>query len=194
VEHLLAASRIAGGPDVRETSLLRAAECLAHAGDERANEMRDAVLTCADSPRRSYVLALLAISAGRVAEAREALLEVIARPDYSQAPELEGLVAASLAIVSALLGLGDEAAQWARRALDMSDLPSTARTSAMQGLALGLLMSGRADEGIESLRHLSSSRVELEPYEAELLTARGAIEVWWGDLTRAGEDLTAVVR
>jgi hypothetical protein len=136
VEHLLAASRIVGSPDVRETALLRAVECLAHAADTRANGMRDAVLACGDGARRSYVLALLLIAAGRVPEAREALLAVIARPDYSQDPALEGLVAASLAIVCALLALGDEAERWAERALQVTGLPSTARTTAMQGAAM----------------------------------------------------------
>lgn len=194
VEQLLAASRIAASPSLRETALLRATECLAHAGDARASRMEESLLTCRDSPRRSYVMALLIFSVGRVEEAREAFLEVIARPDFSDSPELEGVVAASLAIACALMTLGDEAVNWARRALAVTGLPSTASTTARQGLAIGLLMSGRADQGIASLAYLSSSRLQPEPFEAELLTTRGALKTWWGDLTGAADDLSAVVQ
>jgi hypothetical protein len=112
VEYLLSASRIAGSSRVRETAVLSAVECLALAGDRRANGMREAVLACSDSARRSYVLALLLISAGHLAEAREALLEVIARPDYSHDRDLAGFVEASLAIACSFLTLGDEAVKW----------------------------------------------------------------------------------
>ena len=194
VEQLLSASRIAGSTDAQETALHRAVECLVMAGElPRANSLRDEVLACRDTPRRSYILGLLLASIGQLAQAREAFLEVIARADYQLYPELEGPVTASLAVGSALLSRGDEAVEWARRALQMEEIPPTAKTAATQGLALGLLMSGHGEEGIAELASLSPSRIEPAPYEAELLTARGNMKVWWGDLAGAAADLAGVI-
>ena len=70
VELLLLASRVAGDVDVREAALLRAVDCLGVAGDvPRAQSLRDDVAACRESPRRSFVLATLTASAGRLAEA-----------------------------------------------------------------------------------------------------------------------------
>ena len=108
VERLLSASRVAGSREARETALLRAVECLVMAGElPRANGLRNEVLACSDTPRRSYILGLLLASIGQLQQAREAFLEVIARPDYQRYPDLEGPVTASLAIGCALLSRGD---------------------------------------------------------------------------------------
>jgi DNA-binding CsgD family transcriptional regulator len=194
VERLLSAARIAGSAAARETALLRAVELLVLAGEfPRANSLRDAVLSCGDSPRRSFIIGMLGASIGHMAEAQQVFREVIARPDFSNYPELEGPVTSSLAIACALMSQGDEAMRWSRRAINLSGAPPTSYTTARQAHALGLLMSGRGEEGIAELGSLSASRIEPEPFEPELLTARGNLKVWWGDLAGAAEDLTAVV-
>lgn len=194
VERLLSASRIADSLEARETALLRAVECLVMAGElPRANGLRDEVSACSDTPRRSYILGLLLASIGQLSQAREAFLEVIGRTDYALYPDLEGPVTASLAVGCALLTRGEEAVEWARRALKIEAIPPTAQTAAKQGLALGLLMSGHGEEGIAELAALSPSRIQPAPYEAELLTSRGNMKVWWGDLAGAAEDLAGVV-
>ncbi len=195
VERLLWAPRIAGSTETRELALLRAVESLVLAGEiPGASSQLDAVLACSDSPRRSFTIALVSAAMGRLPEAEAAFREVIARPDYAQHPELEGPVDATLAILCALSGRGPEALQWAQRVLANPQAPATAQTTARQARALGLLMTGRADEGIAQLDGLSPSRIEPEPFEAELLTARANIKTWWGDLPGAGEDLAAVIR
>jgi DNA-binding CsgD family transcriptional regulator len=193
VEQLLAASRIASDSIVRETALLDAVHFLAQAGDTRAIRMLDSVLACSDSARRRYTEATLMIVSGRLMEARDALLEVIARNDGSGDRDLEGEVAALLSVTCALQRLGDEAVQWAERALGIEMLSPTARATATQGLAIGLAASGRATEGVAELAHLTSSRAEPEAFDAELLATRASLKTWCGDLAGAAADLSAVV-
>ena len=64
----------------------------------------------------------------------------------------------------------------------------------MQAQCVGLVMTGRGDEAIAGLGFLSPSRIEPEPFEAELLTSRAQFKAWWGDLAGAQEDLSAVIR
>jgi ATP/maltotriose-dependent transcriptional regulator MalT len=152
------------------------------------------VLACTDSARRSFSLATLTASAGQLPEAQAALRGVVERPDFARYPELAGPVFSSLAIVSAYAGEGSEAIAWARRALDNGDSRATVELTAKQALALGLALSGRADEGIALLGSLSAARVEPEPFEAELMATRGNLKAGRGDLEAAVEDLSAVVR
>ena len=195
VERLLWASKIAGSASVREKALLRAVECLVLSGDiPGANSHLESLLSCSDSARRSYTIGMLTATAGRLPEAEATFRDVMARPDYLQDPGLEGPATASLAIVCALLSRGVDAIDLAQRALATTEAPATARTTARQALALGLLMAGRGDEGIAQLESLSASRIEPEPFEADLLIARGSLKAWWGDLPGAAEDLSAAIR
>jgi DNA-binding CsgD family transcriptional regulator len=195
VEQLLWSARIAGSTEAREMALLRAVECLVVAGEiPAANRQRDAVVACSDTARRSFTLAMLAAATGRLPEAEAALRQVVDRPDYAADAYLEGPVSATLAIICGLESSGEEAIKWARRALRAHGAPPTAKTTAQQALALGLLMTGRGEDGIAQLAAVSSSRLEPEPFEAELLTARGNLKTWYGDLAGAAEDLSAVIR
>ena len=195
IEHLLQAWRLAQSRRLREAALLRAVECLGIAGDvPRAHALRDAVLSCGDSPRRSFALATLTASAGRLREAQAALREVVARPDFARHPELFGPVAASLAIICAYAGDGEAAVQWAHRALNDHQPISTVATSAKQALALGYAIAGRPRDGIAALASLSAWRGEPQPFEVEMLATRGALKVWSGDLAGALSDLAAVIR
>ncbi len=194
VERLLWSSRIAGSPAERELALLLAVECLMLAGEVReANSHRDAVLRCSDSPRRSFVIGALTASVGLLPQAEATLLEVVARPDFAAHPELEGAVASSLAIVYGYLSRGAQAIQWARRAMKASGSSPTVEVTARQALVMGLTMEGRGGEAIAELEHLSASRIDPAPFEAELLATRGNLKAWWGDLRGATEDLWAVI-
>jgi DNA-binding CsgD family transcriptional regulator/tetratricopeptide (TPR) repeat protein len=194
VQRLLWAARIAGSRSIRERSLMRAVECLVLAGDTpAANSHLDALLACSDSPRRSFTLGVLSAGAGRVDEAYATFRDVVARPDYDSDPDLRGPVTASLAIASALVGRGPEAIELARDVLDTEGAPPTAVTTARQSLALGLLFSGRGDDAIAALE-ASASRIEPEPFEADLLITRGTLKGFWGDLAGAAEDHAAAIR
>src|SRR5206468_570315 len=80
--------------------------------------LHDAVLSCADGPHKSYIIGILTLSAGRLAEAARTLRDVIDRPDFEGHQELLGPVSASLAIVCAIRDRGEEAVAWGRRALE----------------------------------------------------------------------------
>jgi DNA-binding NarL/FixJ family response regulator len=195
VERLLWSSRIAESPAKKELGLLRAVECLLLAGDvPEANSRRDAVLQCSDSPRRSFTVAALTASVGLLPQAEATLRDVVARPDFGLYPELEGPVASALAVVYGFLAQASQAIQWAQRAMQAPGASPTVEVTARQALVLGLTMEGRGDEAIAGLEHLSASRIDPAPYEAELLATRGNAKVWWGDLVGATEDLGTVIR
>ncbi len=193
-EHLLWASRIAASRLVRDEALLRAAECLMLAGDvPAAHGLRDAVMSCAEGPRRSFVLGALTASTGRLLEAEAELRAVTTRPDFSLPTGLVGQVTSALAIVCAYLGRGADAITWAHEALDAENNLPTVEVTAKQALTLGLTMSGRGRDGIALLASLSASPTPA-PFEAELMATRGNLKAWSGDLTGAVEDLSTVIR
>ena len=195
VERLLLASRIAASEELRERALLRAVECLVLAGDmPRANSHFDAVLACSDSPRRSYTIALLTAANGRLVEAEAAFREVMARPDYGAIPSSRVPPRDARAVVRV-------AGPRARRAWSgpagrstVPDLPPTARTTARQALAIGLVMTGRGDEAIAA--RASSRPRGSSPSRSRPSCSRPgpSVKVWWGDLAGADEDLSAVIR
>lgn len=194
VDHLLLASRVAAPGPTQETALLEAVDCLGVAGDvPRAQELREAVAACADTPRRSFSLATLTASAGRVPEALSALRAVTERSDFAAHPELAGPVFSSLAIVAAYAGDAADAIAWARRVPRDESATGTVQVTARQALALGLAISGRGREAVRELGALSPSRIAPEPFEAELLATRGAIKVRSGDLAGGVDDLVAVI-
>jgi DNA-binding CsgD family transcriptional regulator len=194
-EQLQWASRIAATSEMRDATLLRAVECLVLAGElPRALGLRDAVLSCSDGPNKSFIVAALTLAMGRPTEAAAVLREILERPDFTDEEELFGSVSASLAIVSAILGRGDDAVAWARRALDRSGSPATTEVVAKQALTWGLSTQGRGEDAVAELASVSSAKIRPEPFEAELLTARGNHKAWWGDSLGAIEDLSAVIR
>jgi DNA-binding CsgD family transcriptional regulator/tetratricopeptide (TPR) repeat protein len=195
VQHLLWASRVASTPHRREAGLLRAVECLVYAGDlPAARSRRDEVVACADSPRRAFVIAALTAMSGWLPEAEAQLRAVIGRPDFAGEPSLLGPVTALLSVVCGYQGEADDAVAWARRALDAPDRPRPVEAAARQALGMGLMRAGRARESIAVLDSVSASRIDPQPFEAELLTARGNLKAWWGDLPEAAEDLSAAIR
>jgi DNA-binding CsgD family transcriptional regulator len=195
IERLLWAARIAADRSRRERALLRAVECTLLAGDvPAATSRRDDVLCCADSPHRSFTIAILAAAEGRLAEAADLFREVAARPDYALHPELEGPLASSLALVYALLGRVDDAIVWAQRALDGPGSAPTVRVTARYARAIGLSTAGHAPEAIADLADVSTAHIDPAPFEPDLLAIRGTIKLWWGDLAGASEDLETVLR
>ncbi len=194
-EQLLWASRLAGTTALQEEALLRAAECLMLAGDvPGAQGLREAVLSCADGPLKSFVIGALTAATGRLLEAEAELRAVIARPDFPRHTKLAGQVTSSLAIVCGYLGKGAEAIAWAEQALQTEDSPPTVRVTSLQALTLGLTILGRGHEAIALLGSLSPSRIQPEPFEAELMVTRGNLKGWCGDVAGAVEDVTAAIR
>ena len=80
-----------------------------------------------------------------------------------------------------------------RRALEVPGAPPTAQMTARSALGFGLMLTGQGDEAIDSLAFLSTSAIEPEPLDAELLASRASFKAWWGDVTGAHEDASAVV-
>ena len=193
-DRLLQAARIAADPRRHDARLLRAAECLMLAGDvPGVYRLSDAVAACAESPLKRFVMGAITAALGRLEDAEAQLRAVAEMAEYSQETQLAGQVTSSLAIVCAYLGRGEDAIAWAQAALAAPRSLPTVRVTALQALAMGMVMVRRGAEAVDRLAFLSSGRVAPEPFEAELLATRGNVKVWCGDLAGALHDLSAVV-
>lgn len=195
VDHLLLAFRLAATRQLGEKSLLRAVDALGVAGEvPRAQGLREAVVSCSDSPERSFALACLTAAAYNLEQAIEELMAVTERQDFGDDPELSGRVTSSLSIICAHAGRGSDAIQWAERALEDPLATPTEDLTARQGLALGLAACGRERDAVATLDSLLISRSAPEPFDAELMATRGSLKAQAGDFRGAVDDLNAVIR
>ncbi len=194
-QHLLWAANLT--PDVgrSEAHLLRAAELMMIAGDvPGAHQVGDAVVACADTPEKRYVLGALLAADGQMAEAAAEMRQVAETAMASGERELVGRSASSVALAYSMLGDGKEAVEWAERALD-ADADPAAASVAHQALASGLAMTARADEAVARLDELVvGGALPRTFFEAELMATRGNLHLKLGNVARAVTDLTVVVR
>ena len=191
---LLQASRIAATSALADECLLSAAEYLMLAGDvPGVARLREAIAACADTPHKRFITGALTAAVGRLPEAEAQLRAVVDAPGLPLGAALTGQVTSSLAIVCAYRDRGEDAIRWARVALATPDTLPTVEVTALQALAMGLVSVGRGEAAIEELGRLSATRLAPEPFEAELLSTRGNVRAWCGDLTGAREDLSAVI-
>jgi predicted ATPase/DNA-binding CsgD family transcriptional regulator len=153
--HLVSASRLSPARADRERLLLEAMDYMVVAGDfAQASSYAEVVASFAESPRRPYVLALLALANGRVVEAEGLLQDAWERCDAAADAELAVSVAVQIGIRCLLRARGARAADWARRALALVDttlgaVPLAARAVTL--LATGLAHTGRVQEGLAAL-------------------------------------------
>ena len=151
---LVVASRLSPARADRERLLLEAVENMVLAGDvPQASAYAEVVASFADSPRRHYVLALLALTNGRVVECQGLLQDAWERCDVAADAELAVSVAVQIGYLWLFRARGARAADWGRRALALADapgaVPPAVRVVAL--VAAGLARTGRVREGFAAL-------------------------------------------
>lgn len=154
VARLVSASRLSPARADRERLFLEAMDYMVVAGDvAQASSYAEVVASFADSPRRHYVLALLALANGRVVECEGLLQGAWERRDVAADAELAVSVAVQIGYLWLFRARGAGAADWARRALAVVDavgaVPSAGRAIAL--VAAGLAHTGRIQEGLAAL-------------------------------------------
>jgi DNA-binding CsgD family transcriptional regulator len=145
-----------------------------------------------ESPRRAYILGLLAVVAGRQKQA-EVLLRVVwdALGDPPSDPALAASVGGWLAPLMVNQGRSSEVIDWARKVL--ANVPESAKGVPNLGTVLITLgATGNADEGLELVKDLPQDE-ELETWSTDLLAGRGVLRVWTEDLEGARQDLRRVI-
>lgn len=186
----MAAARLSTGRAHRAQRMLQAVEYLLLAGDvSQAAQLEQTVREIAPGAEQHYVLGHLALTAGRLEEARRELAACWESCDATTGTETLRKAAEQMAWLCLIQGDASSIVAWARRGLD---LPPGKRSSFLRdSLAIGLAISGDYAEGMKSLAHLSVSGPRNGPEQLDGLLARGMLHLWNGELRDACRDLKA---
>ena len=185
--YLLAAARLVPDGPRHEDFLLASVEYLLLAGEtSEAATFASHIAGFADSARRQYELGRLALVSGRP-EAEKLLNDAWGRSDPGD--PFRGQLAELLAWVRLLQGDGQEATVWGVRAL----LGAQRDPYGIAPLLIGLGMSGRLPEAVNSASLLPQSTSDLSPEGLAGVFARGVLRSWSDDLVAAHQDLTVAL-
>ena len=189
---VVAASGAAASDEDRERRVLIGIEYAISAGDAgTVGALAPKVAAFVDTPRRRFILGLLAAVSGRQKEAEELLRgtwEALGDPPSD--PELAKKVGGWLSPLIVNQGRSSEVLDWARTAL--SNLPDSA--SGVPNLGMVLIAfggTGDSDEGLSLVEGLSEQD-EPEVWSTELLMGRGLLRFWKEDFDGALDDLERV--
>ncbi|WHM40946.1 helix-turn-helix transcriptional regulator [Streptomyces sp. BPTC-684] len=184
----IAAARLSTHSNLRERWLVQAVEYRLLAGDVRqAAEFEPMVRDREPDAQQQYVLGHLALTTGRLEEARQRLAACWESSGAGTEAETLQKAAEQMAWLCLIQGDAPNIVRWARRGLA---LPPGRRSSFLRdSLAIGLAISGRYEEGIRSLADLPLSGPRHTPDQLDGLLARGMLQLWNGQLREAGRDL-----
>jgi DNA-binding CsgD family transcriptional regulator/tetratricopeptide (TPR) repeat protein len=189
------AARVDGDQQRAEASLFEAAGLLLMTGDvHAAEEHMQAVAARPASQRRRFTLALhAAMARGQLDHARAELTSVAEAVSPEQDAALFGYCAGWLALVCAGLGADEEALRWAQRARAAAGQVPAIDALAVQALAWSYAHTGRIGECLRLLGGYAAQQPAPSTLEAELVTVRGVVRDWAGDVAGAAADLRAVL-
>ncbi|MFE6365459.1 AAA family ATPase [Streptomyces sp. NPDC057806] len=184
----MAAAQLAAEPGRQARWLLQGVEYLLLAGDvSQATELEQTVRSLAPNAEQHYVLGHLALTTGRLDEARRELTACWDTCDTATGPETLRKAAEQMAWLYLIQGDAPHIVQWAERGLA---LPSGERSSFLRdSLAIGLALSGDYEQAMRSLAHLHATGPYDTPQLLDGLLARGMLRLWNGQLHEARRDL-----
>lgn len=184
----MAAARLAAEPGRQARWLLQGVEYLLLAGDvSQAAELERTVRGLAPDAEQHYVLGHLALTTGRLDEARRELATCWDTCDATTGPETLRKAAEQMAWLCLIQGDAPRIIHWAERGLA---LPPGERSSFLRdSLAIGLALSGDYEQGLRSLAHLPDTGPRDTPQQLDGLLARGMLRLWNGQLHEARKDL-----
>ncbi|MBT2545861.1 hypothetical protein J7E99_35650 [Streptomyces sp. ISL-44] len=184
----MTAARLSTHKALGQRRLMQAAEYRLLAGDvSQAAELEQTIHGGALDAEGQYVLGHLALTTGRLEEARSRLTACWESCDAATEAETLRKAAEQLAWLCLIQGDAASIVMWSRRGLD---LPRSRRSSFLRdSLAIGLAISGNYDEGIESLSDLTRSGPRHTPEQLDGLLARGMLQLWNGQLGEARRNL-----
>ncbi|MEU4468020.1 AAA family ATPase [Streptomyces sp. NPDC024017] len=168
--------------------MLQAVEYLLLAGDvSQAAELEQEVREADPGAEQHYVLGHLALTAGRLDEARLELSACWESCDAATGTETLRKAAEQLAWLCLIQGDAPNIIDWARRGLGLP--PGTRSSFLRDSLAIGLAVSGEYEGAMKSLAHLPPSGPRNSPEQLDGLLARGMLHLWNGQLSEARRDL-----
>jgi len=190
-DSLLAAARLRETRVQRERLVLEAVEQLLLGGNpSEAAAFTDDLLSFADGARRDYVLARLAMTGGRHAEAERLLTRAWLGNDPAVDPDLAPAIAEQLALHGLAHANAAQAVTWARRALAAGRPAAAAPSNLLDILATGLVLGGHAPEALAATASLPDRAVADAPECPDGLVGRGIARLCSDDLAGALQDLS----
>lgn len=187
----LRARSISADPAERDTLLFEALIDRVWGQDlDGADELASSTGSLPASPRRSLALGLLARERGRVGEAMTYLQEALAPPADASDEDVRERAVVALGWLHVRLSDGASALEAldAVHAIADPELAGDART--VRGIALW--HSGHPRAALSELRTVSLSP-QGQAWEPELLSTRGTIHLYAGELREAGADLDRTI-
>lgn len=191
-EYLAAAAELAPGTPEGEQCAAEAIDCQLMTGDVgdlagRAAQLR----TFRATAWRNYVLARLALVAGRLEEAESLLHDAWRRCESDTDPSPAARIAGELAWIYVARDRGHDAVIWNERALDLAGEHGTTDLSHMIHL-VSLNMTGRIGEHLTALSGLPDAAVA-SVTELDALLGRALLHTWSEDLDAAYRDATGLL-
>lgn len=188
-EHLLQAAEVGPPGPEADRRLLEAVETWLISGEaRRALPLQARARAASPGPYRDHVLAYLALVSGRFPEAelgfRRAWAAVRGGARFDGPDDLAARVAVCMTVLVVLNLDRDDMLRWAEAALATAPDDVASRSFAWFCSALALGTVGR---GAEALVRLDGEGV---PDTADVMTARGMVEMWCDELGRAREHLS----
>jgi ATP/maltotriose-dependent transcriptional regulator MalT len=189
---LAAAAQLTPDRPAREQLLVETVEAKLLAGDvAEAADLGQQITRFAHAAWRSYILARLAFVNGHLDHAEPLLNDAWQQCDPTTDPVLAARIAGQLGALSALYGRGQDATDWADRALHLA--PEQTATDLIHYIPLiGQGISGHADAALRAVANLPDPAVA-SAAELEMLLGRGPLRSWTDDLTGAARDLQGVL-
>ena len=186
VSSLLAASRRTPVPADRERLALEAIEATLYSGDGAAARRLAEQASFAEGPRRDSVLAYLAIFAGDLGAAQEKLTRAWEWRRLAGDDRLAATIAQRIAFLATARLRGQEAIDWAERAVDLAPADPGTGLLVAPSLALGLSFTGRPEEAHAALdRWLDDPAAPPRGAGFVLLALKGFLLLAEGDLDAA---------
>jgi len=188
-DSMFAAARLSADAALAERRFLDAVELLLLSGDiVAALAYAERVDGFPVSARQLSVQARMAWLSGQLAEAEEMAVRAWDMADGIE-PVARDALAAMLAQLMIMRDQGAAAVVWAREALTSGRLPPEQAGATRAAAALGLMISGKADEGRQVLGDLDPDPSRVEVVRHRELRARGIIRLVTDDLAGARADL-----
>jgi DNA-binding CsgD family transcriptional regulator len=193
--HLQWASDISPDRDGRERRLLTAALYLTLADESHDLALRPAVEAAAPSALRGCVLGTMAFSSGQLGEAERWFSQALAQAQSDpHSQPLAAMIASRLAATHGLLGNGDKAMTFGRRALATGSLDAAAVSRTRTLVAIGASQVAGPRQALAELGNLDADPARVGPIDVDALSFRGVFHLLAGDLSQAVGDLAASVR
>lgn len=176
---------------------LRMVECLALGSDVAAARVATTVVERRErGALRDYALGRIYALTGDLTAASDLMASAWEQLEHRAAadPDLAARIAGESARLAVMTGRGQDAVDWAQRAMGLASPEDAARGDAMAVMLLAFGILGRSRDGLAFVASLPDTTSDPTPAELDGIVGRGLMSLWNDDLERANADLGLAVQ